>query len=264
MSVNKHGPMSVNKAYPNFKQEFIVTVDASIFACGAVLSQIIDKEDRPIAYISRSFTKGELNKPIIEKELLAIHFAITNFRPYLYGTHFTVYSDHRPLVYLYSLKDPSSKLTRIRLELEEYSFDVIHIKGKDNVVANALSRITFDSIKTNEQKVLVTTRAQSKKKNDSINATESEKISVPKVFESESRVYDNTIPRMKSAKSDKEIVIGAYLKHKTLFGMKAKIAPMIKYELGSMLKMLYERGRIYKAQNLQGGQNMISLLKMSS
>lgn len=134
-------------AYPDFRKEFKVTVDASQFACGAVLSQEIDGADRPIQFISKTFKKGEINKPIIEKELLAIHFAITTFRPYLYGQQFTVLSDHKPLIYLYSLKNPASKLTRIRLDLEEYNFIVEYIKGKDNVVADALSRISIDDLK---------------------------------------------------------------------------------------------------------------------
>lgn len=110
--------------YPDFKKEFVVTVDASNYACGAVLSQNHNGHKLPISYISRTFQKGELNKAIIEKELLAIHFAITYFRPYLYGRHFTVQSDHRPLIFLFNMKNPASKLTRIRLDLEEYSFDV--------------------------------------------------------------------------------------------------------------------------------------------
>lgn len=122
-------------------------MDSSQFACGAVLSQLENGVEKPISYISKGYKKGELNKPIIEKELLAIHFAITTLRPYLYGTKFLVKSDHRPLVYLYGMKDPASKLTRIRLELEEYDFEVIHIPGKSNVVADALSRISINELK---------------------------------------------------------------------------------------------------------------------
>lgn len=69
--------------YPDFSQLFIVAVDASNLACGAVLSQQHGESDLPICFISRAFQKGELNKPIIEKELLAIHFAVC---PNLYDT----------------------------------------------------------------------------------------------------------------------------------------------------------------------------------
>lgn len=125
--------------YPNFEKPFLVTVDASNFACGAVLSQDCNGNDLPVSYISKAFKKGELNKPIIEKELMAIHFAVTKLRPYLYGRNFTVRSDHRPLIFLYTLKNPASKLTRLRLDLEEYDFVVEYIKGKDNVGADCLS-----------------------------------------------------------------------------------------------------------------------------
>lgn len=104
-------------------------------------------EDLPICFISRAFQKDEKNKPIIEKELLAIHFTVTYLRPYLYGTKFTVRSDHRPLIYLYNMKNPASKLTRIRLDLEEYDFVIEYIKGIDNVTADALSRIEIADLR---------------------------------------------------------------------------------------------------------------------
>ena len=144
--------------YPDFDKEFILTTDASDKACGAVLCQEVDGHDRPIAYFSKSFSKGELNKSTIEKELLAIYFAIKHFEPYLYGRKFCVKSDHRPLVHLFGMTKPTNRLTRIRLDLEEYDFDIMYIKGKNNVVADALSRIPVSDLS-----MLVTTRAQAKK-----------------------------------------------------------------------------------------------------
>lgn len=134
-------------AYPDYDKQFSVTVDASQHACGAVLSQKHGTEDKPISFISRTFKKGELNKHITEKELLAIHFALKTFKPYLWGKFFIVFSDHKPLIYLYALKEPSSRLTRIRLDLEEFNFVIEHIKGKDNVVADALSRVNIMNFK---------------------------------------------------------------------------------------------------------------------
>lgn len=98
---------------------------------------------------------------------MAIHFAITYLRPYLYGTKFVVKSDHRPLVFLFNMKDPASKLTRIRLDLCEFDFEIIHIKGKDNVAADALSRISIADLQkiyeNNVTMLPVTTRSMSKK-----------------------------------------------------------------------------------------------------
>lgn len=174
-------------------------MDASINHCGSGLSQSHTDHHLPIAYISKSFQKGELNKPIIEKELLAIHFAITSFRPYLYGQKFTVRSDHRPLVYLYNLKNPASKLTRIRLELEEYDFVVEHIKGKDNVVADALSRISIEELKSNSANVLTMTRSMTKKvkaQASNENGTENEQvIKSPKIINVNSRQFDRNVPK---------------------------------------------------------------------
>lgn len=154
-------------SYPDLTKSFIITVDASKQGVGAILSQLSDEGiDRPIAFASRAFTKGERNKATIEQELLAIHFGIKKFRPFIFGTKFLIRSDHKPLQYLFSLKDPTSRLARIRLDLTDYDFDIEHIKGKDNVAADALSRLSFDDIKDIrcdiDHQVLVMTRAQRK------------------------------------------------------------------------------------------------------
>lgn len=131
--------------YPDFSREFIITTDASDTACGAILSQITDGADLPVAFASKSFTKGERSKPTIEKELAAIHWAVDYYKPYVYGRKFKIRTDHRPLVYLFNMKNPTSKLTRMRLDLEEFDFEVEFLSGKANVGADALSRITINS-----------------------------------------------------------------------------------------------------------------------
>lgn len=145
-TLKKKLPSPAILQYSNFEEEFLITVDASTFACGGILSQNINNKDLPIAYISRTFEKGEKNKPIIEKELLAIHFAITTFEPYVWGKHFTVRTDHKPLVHLYNLKNPTSKLSQIRMDLDKFNFTIVYIPGKLNVTADALSRITIDNL----------------------------------------------------------------------------------------------------------------------
>lgn len=158
--------------FPDFSKEFIVTTDASNLACGAVISQIQEGNDVPIAFASKSFTPGESHKSVIEKELTAIHWAINKFRPYLYGYKFKVRTDHKPLVYLFSMKDPSSKLTRMRLDLEEYNFETEYVKGSENSVSDALSRISIDTLKEirqNVAKILVITRNQAKKAKNNLN-----------------------------------------------------------------------------------------------
>lgn len=196
--------------YPDFEKEFLLTTDASDRACGAVLSQEHDGLDRPIAYFSRSFSKGELNKSTIEKELLAIYFAIKHFEPYLYGRKFCVKTDHRPLVHLFGMTKPTNRLTRIRLDLEEFDFDILYVKGKDNVVADALSRIPV-----NELSLLVTTRAQAKRaQNERTKEAEKkqkendiEKIERPAVYEALNNDACKTIMKFDLAGAKRELTV---------------------------------------------------------
>lgn len=147
--------------YPDVSEgnEFIYQTDASGTAIGAVLC---NKDLRPVAYASRPLNKAEKNYPTIQKELLAIVWSVKYFRPYLYGRQFTIMSDHKPLIYLFGMRYLSSRLLKFRLTLEEHNFKIIYVKGKDNVVADALSRVSFtsDELKCmHEQVVAVMTRA---------------------------------------------------------------------------------------------------------
>jgi len=123
--------------YPDYNKKFTLTTDASNVALGAVLSQ----EGHPIAFASRTLNEHELNYSAIEKELLAVVWATQYFRPYIYGRKFVINSDHKPLQWLHNLKEPNSKLQRWKIKLNEYDFDIKHISGKENKVADALSRI---------------------------------------------------------------------------------------------------------------------------
>lgn len=127
--------------YPDFEKTFHLTTDASGTAIGAVLSQ----NSKPIAFYSRSLNTAERNYSTIERELLAIVESTKHFRPYLYGRYFIIETDHKPLVWLFSIKDPNSRLTKWRLKLEEFNYDVHYKKGKENQVADALSRIDINS-----------------------------------------------------------------------------------------------------------------------
>ena len=132
--------------YPDFSREFIVTTDASDIALGAVLSQGTVGRDKPICYASRTLSDTESKYNATEKELLAIVYACKQFRPYIYGKKFTIFTDHRPLQWLWSLKEPNSKLIRWRTKLEEFDFDVVYKKGKQNTNADALSRIRLTDL----------------------------------------------------------------------------------------------------------------------
>jgi hypothetical protein len=98
--------------YPDFSKPFVLTTDASSDAIGAILSQGPIGKDLPIAYASRTLNNAERNYPTVEKELLAIVWGCKNFRQCVYGRKFTVVTDHRPLTWIFSVKDPSSRLLR--------------------------------------------------------------------------------------------------------------------------------------------------------
>lgn len=126
--------------YPDFTKPFIVTTDASGYAIGGILSQGPIGKDAPIAYTSCLLNDAEKNYSTIEKELLAIVYCVNHFRPYLYGRKFSLVTDHKPLVWLHSVKDPTSRLVRWRLKLAEYEYQVMYKARKTNVNADALSR----------------------------------------------------------------------------------------------------------------------------
>lgn len=125
---------------PDFSLPFYITTDASSIACGATLSQGDSPKDRPIVFFSRTLTTTQQRCSTIQKELLAIMMALEAFQPYIYGRKFTIITDHEPLKYLFSLKNPNSRLHQYRLELADMDFKIIYRPGKTNSVADALSR----------------------------------------------------------------------------------------------------------------------------
>lgn len=122
---------------PDFSKAFELTTDASNFAIGAVLSQ----NQKPITFISRTLNKTEQNYATNEKELLAIVWALKNLRNYLYGiVNFTIFTDHQPLTSAICDKNPNLKLKRWMAFIEESGANIQYTTGKQNVVADALSR----------------------------------------------------------------------------------------------------------------------------
>ena len=124
--------------YPQFTlgaSPFVVQTDASAVGLGAVLEQ----DNKVIAYASRSLSKPECNYSTIQKECLAIVFAMKQFRHYLLGRPFTLMTDHAPLQWL-SAQKMEGLLCRWALALQEYTFTIVHRKGTLNGNADALSR----------------------------------------------------------------------------------------------------------------------------
>ena len=128
---------------PNFDHPFKLAVDASDVAVGAVLLQAdSDGIDHLVCYFSRKLDKSQRNYSTIEKECLALILALQHFEIYVTSSNspLTVFSDHSPLVFLHKIKDKNQRLVRWSLFLQEYDLDIRHIKGKDNLIADCLSR----------------------------------------------------------------------------------------------------------------------------
>ncbi|SAM02995.1 hypothetical protein [Absidia glauca] len=115
---------------------FQLYTDASNVAIGAALIQ----DSRPVAFLSRKLKQAELNYAIVEKEILAVVYAFSKFRKYLIDQHFDLFTDNNAVRYILNKAEPSARLQRWTLSLQEFTFTVSHISGKSNVVADVLSR----------------------------------------------------------------------------------------------------------------------------
>ena len=129
---------------PDPSKPFMLMVDASEDAMGAVLMQEgIDNIRHPVAYYSRKFDKHQRNYSTVEKEALGLMMALDHFEVFLkYPMHAVqVYTDHNPLVFIDKMKGKNQRLLRWSLALQEYSLHIHHIAGRENVVADMLSRV---------------------------------------------------------------------------------------------------------------------------
>ena len=128
---------------PDFGKQFFLQTDASKDGIGAVLTQFDSTSaEFVVEYASRTLTRAERNYATIERECLAVVWAVRKFRPYLFGSEFIILSDHKPLQYLNTskIKDSYGRLTRWTLQLQDYTFQIQYRKGVDNGNADALSR----------------------------------------------------------------------------------------------------------------------------
>lgn len=126
---------------PDFTKEFVIQTDASDVAVAGVLTQQHDEGERVISYFSHKLTTAERNYHAAEKEALAALLAIEAFRGYVEGYHFTLITDSSALTHIMTTKwKVGSRCSRWALDLQGYHMTILHRKGKENVVPDALSR----------------------------------------------------------------------------------------------------------------------------
>ena len=128
---------------PDYEKPFKLIIDSSDVGTGSVLVQeASDGLDHPVSYFSKKFLKYQKNYSVVEKETLGLVLALEHFDVYLGSTPFKIkaYTDHNPLTFLKTMKNKNQRLVRWSLALREYSLEIQHIPGSENVVADALSR----------------------------------------------------------------------------------------------------------------------------
>ena len=104
------------------------------------------QEGKVVAYGARQLKIHEKNYPTHDLELAAVSFALKIWRHYLYGERGEVFSDHKSLKFLFTQRDLNLRQTRWMVFIEDYDFELHYHPGKDNVVADALSRKTISVV----------------------------------------------------------------------------------------------------------------------
>ncbi|GFV69567.1 transposon Tf2-11 polyprotein [Trichonephila clavipes] len=137
-------------AHPSPSAPLALHVDASDYAIGGALHQVVDSEHQPLAFFSRKLTSSEKSYSAYDRELFAIYSAIRHFRYMLEARDFTVFTDHKPLTYAFRQKSDKCSPRQIRqLDfISQFTINIVHIPGSDNIAADVLSRvsaITFPS-----------------------------------------------------------------------------------------------------------------------
>ena len=128
------------------KLPIVVSADSSSYGVGAVISHVVNGAEHPVCFASRTLSDPERRYSQLEKEALALVFALKKFHYYLYLQKFTLITDHKPLLGIFSPDKPisamaSGRIQRWCLMLQGYNFNLVHKSGKYLGNADALSRL---------------------------------------------------------------------------------------------------------------------------
>ena len=135
-----------------------VMTDASDFGIGAYIYQLIDGHERPIIFISKSLQGAQKNWSVIEKEAYAIFYTLTHYEHLLRDVKFMLLTDHKNLTYINCESSP--KVKRWKLALSHYDFDIQHVEGVKNSIADAFSRLCLNESKSAELQLSVMDRSK--------------------------------------------------------------------------------------------------------
>ncbi|UYV66791.1 hypothetical protein LAZ67_4002869 [Cordylochernes scorpioides] len=126
--------------HPTIGIPFILNTDASGIAVGACLQQEVNGTMRPIAYYSKRLTGPEIRYSIIEKEAYAVLLSLQHFKHLLVGSRVEVHTDHKPITYNKGSDYKNARLSRWAEIIQDFNVTFIYVPGKENTVADFLSR----------------------------------------------------------------------------------------------------------------------------
>ncbi|GFS91015.1 retrovirus-related Pol polyprotein from transposon 297 [Trichonephila clavipes] len=145
--LQKHG-LRVNISsqlwdFPDPDLQLALFTDASNFAIGSVLQQFEAGNWKPISFFSKKLTDAQKNYSTYDRELLGIYLSVKKFKHLLEGQNFVIYTDHTPITYAFHQKNEKASPRQLRhlQYISQFSTNICHIKGQDNLVADAFSRI---------------------------------------------------------------------------------------------------------------------------
>jgi hypothetical protein len=124
-------------ALPDFQKQFTIETDA----CGEGIGAVLMQSGQPIAYLSKALGQKHKALSIYEKEFLALIMAVEKWRPYLQRQEFVILTDHKSLAYLSNQNLHSDMQRKAMTRLMGLQFKIVYRKGKENVAADALSRV---------------------------------------------------------------------------------------------------------------------------